>query len=77
MMAGWAVNRVLTGVMLVEVDPNFRYDITRAAEGAGRVINVAKEGVGRGWNVEWNGLLQVGSAYRFYHTRCGVFIHQW
>ncbi len=50
---GWAVNRVLTGMTPVEVDPNFRYDITFAEEGAGRVPKVATEGVERGWNVEW------------------------
>ncbi len=32
--------------------PNSRYDITCVAEGADRVINVATEGVERGWNVE-------------------------
>ncbi len=41
---------MLTSVTPVEVDP---YDMTCAAEGAGRVINVATEGVERGWNVEW------------------------
>ncbi len=32
--------------------PNSRCDITCVAEGADRVINVATEGVERGWNVE-------------------------
>ncbi len=48
----------------MEVDLNFQYDITCAAEGACRVINVSTEGVERGWNVEW--FTSGRGAYQFY-----------